>query len=355
MRYGVYVHVPWCRSRCHYCSFNVHVRQDIPWGAYVDAVLRQWEDLRPDHAPATLYLGGGTPSLMPPAHLERLVQAIGADFTEMEANPEDLQTLGDWPIDRLSVGAQTFQAEQMAFLNRRHPDLSQRLRAVRERFPTWSLDLIFGLPGQGRADLDRDLDALLEANPPHVSLYGLTAHPGTAFHTHVERGRFTLDDHQQADMFEHIAERLHASGRHRYEVSNFARPDHRSPHNELVWRGNPYLGLGPGAHGLMPDGRRTIGQPDPQAFIDRPGFSHVERPAPKQAAVDHLLGAMRHVDGVAIDALEKRGFTVNAHRLQGHVSHRTLAIGERIALTGRGWLFADRLIADVATALVPLT
>lgn len=355
MRYGVYVHVPWCRSRCHYCSFNVHVRQDVPWGAYVDAVLRQWDVLRPASAPATLYLGGGTPSLMPGPQLARLVQAVGADFTEMEANPEDLDAMSGWPVDRLSVGAQTFQNAQMAFLNRRHPDLPERLRAVRERFSTWSLDLIFGLPGQGLADLDRDLDALMAAEPPHVSLYGLTAHPGTAFHANVERGRFTLDDHQQADMFEHIAERLHASGRPRYEVSNFARPDHRSPHNQLVWRGHPYIGLGAGAHGLMPDGRRTIGQPDPEAFIAAPGFSHVEIPSPRQTAVDHLLGAMRHVDGVGVDALEKRGFTIDPRRLTAHLRHRTLTLGDRIALTGRGWLFADRLIADVATALTPLT
>jgi putative oxygen-independent coproporphyrinogen III oxidase len=359
MRYGVYVHLPWCRTRCHYCSFNVHVSSRPPHEAYTRALLRQWEQLRPEGAPATLYFGGGTPSLHPPDQLEQIIQAIGAPRVEMEANPEDLAQAPEWAragVTRLSVGAQTFDPARIRFLNRIHraEALAERLSPLAGLFESWSADLIFGLPNQTLDELHIDLHRLLGTNPPHVALYGLTAHPGTGFARAIDRGLYRLDDEQQGEMLEHIVARLQEAGLPRYEVSNFARPGHRSLHNEGVWQGHPYIGLGAGAHGLLPDGRRTIGVADPASFIAEGGMSF-ELPDPRQRAMDHVISAMRHIDGVDPRALKELGFVVDPGPLKPHLDRGTLAVDPSIRLVGEGWMYGDRLIATVAMALLPLT
>ena len=358
MRFGVYVHLPWCRTRCHYCSFNVQVRRDPPQRAYTDALLRQWETLAPlfPGPPSTLYLGGGTPSLHPPDQIARLVQGIGAPRVEMEANPEDLHLAPAWAqagVTRLSVGVQSFDSRQVRFLNRAHDaeSLAPRLAPLGDLFRSWSADLIFGMPGQTLGELERDLERLLATDPPHVSLYGLTVHPGTTLERAVTEGRFILDDELQADMLEHIVERLRQAGRPRYEVSNFAREGHRSPHNESTWRGDFYAGLGAGAHGWLPDGRRSVGVRDPDRFIDT-GEMQVEWPDRRQAAVDLIITMMRHVDGLPLSRLADLGFDVNRKALEAHSGRGRLRMDDSIALSGRGWMHADALLAEVVGALV---
>ena len=360
MPYGVYVHLPWCRTRCHYCSFNVHVSSTHPQRAYTDALLARWEACREllPGPPATLYFGGGTPSLHPPEELRRLIEAIGADFVELEANPEDLDLAPRWReagVRRLSVGVQSFDARQIRFLNRLHraAELGRRIRAFGPLFDSWSVDLIFGLPGQTLRDLEGDLSRLLDTDPPHVSLYGLTAHPGTAFARSVDRGRFRLDDEQQADMLEHIVGRLDQAGRHRYEVSNFARPGHRSPHNELVWRGHPYVGLGAGAHGWLPDGRRTVAPADPTQFIEGRAWEE-EIPTPHQQAIDLIITMMRHVDGVPLERLRSLGFDLKLPSLRPHVERGGLRLGDSVSVAGPGWMHADGLVFAVVEALTPM-
>lgn len=357
MHYGVYVHLPWCRTRCHYCSFNIAIARSPPQRAYTDALLEQWARTRElfEGPPATLFFGGGTPSLHPPEELGRLIEAVGAGFVELEANPEDLDHAPEWRalgVNRLSIGVQSFDARQIRFLNRVHraEQLAERVRQVTPLFDSWSADLIFGLPDQSLQDLEADLLRLLYTDPPHVSLYGLTAHPGTAFARSVERGRFQVDDDQQATMLDHIVSRLKDAGRPRYEVSNFARPGHRSPHNELVWRGHRYLGLGAGAHGWLPDGRRTVGVADPAHFIAT-GAWEVEQPRPRQQAIDLIITTMRHVDGLDLQRLTELGFGLDEARLRPHVERGRLRIEGCVALTDEGWMHADGLVSAVVDAL----
>ncbi len=358
MRFGVYVHLPWCRTRCHHCSFNLQVRQDPPQRAYTDALLRQWDTLAPlfGGPPNTLYLGGGTPSLHPPEQIAQLVRTIGAPHVEMEANPEDLHLAPAWAragVTRLSVGAQSFDSRQVRFLNRAHDaeSLAVRLAPLADLFDSWSVDLIFGMPEQTLDDLERDLEQLLATDPPHVSLYGLTVYPGTALDRAVKEGRVLLDDTVQADMLEHIVERLRKAGRSRYEVSNFALAAHRSSHNESIWRGDFYAGLGAGAHGWLPDGRRTVGVMDPDHFIAT-RLMKEEWPDRRQAAVDLIITMMRHVDGLPLSRLSALGFDLNRDALTLHQDRGRLHMGDSIALSGRGWMHADALLAAVVDALV---
>ena len=363
-RYGVYVHLPWCARRCHYCSFNVHVDPGRDERAYTDALLDQWAGLRGafEGPPETVAFGGGTPSLHPPALLAEVIEALGpTGEVSLEANPESCDRVEAWRdagVTRLSLGVQTLDARWSRFLNRAHSldqsrALLERVRAA--SFPTWSVDLIFGLPGQTVADLQRELDRLLAHEPPHIALYGLTVHPGTPFERAVQRGaHLPVDEDVWADMYDALVERLEAEGLDRYEVSNFARAGHRSAHNQHYWTGRPYAGLGAGAHGFLPDGTRTIVPDDPAAFIRSPRTSAREQPGPRQAATDLLLATLRHVDGLDRRTLRGRGFDIDPHAIG--LLERTGAIetpSDRVRLVGRGWHLADHVTARLADALVP--
>ncbi|MCP4809253.1 MAG: coproporphyrinogen III oxidase family protein [Proteobacteria bacterium] len=363
-RYGVYVHLPWCARRCHYCSFNVHVDPDRDERAYTDAVLAQWTAMRPAFtgAPETLAFGGGTPSLHPPDELARLVRALAPQGeVSLEANPESSEHVEAWRdagVTRLSLGVQTLDARWTRFLNRAHGleeshALIERVRAA--GYPTWSVDLIFGLPGQSVADLEQDLDRLLAHEPPHVALYGLTVHPGTAFERAVQRGRLTpVDEGVWEAMYTMLIERLADAGLDRYEVSNFARPGHRSAHNEHYWTGRAYAGLGAGAHGLLPDGKRTIVPEEPAAFIRAPRAWETEEPSPEMAATDLVLSSIRHVDGLDLGALRRTGWGLAPDPVQRLVDADVLVAGpRRVRLDGRGWHLADHVTARLVAALRP--
>lgn len=348
--YGVYVHLPWCARRCHYCSFNVHVDEERPERAYTNALLEQWEGLRAqfEGAPETLAFGGGTPSLHEPALLAELVDAIApTGEVSIEANPESMnaQAWLDLGVTRVSLGVQTFDGRYIRFLNRHSADQARRAIAAITPFESWSIDLIFGLPGQTIDDLDHELDALLEHDPPHASLYGLTVHPDTAYARTVAAGRHRpVSDDSFAELYERAAERLVSAGLERYEVSNFARPGHRSQHNLHYWRDRHYAGLGAGAHGFLPDGSRTIGKPDPAVFIAAPLDMDVERPSPEQAALDRLLSGIRHTDGV--DAAPFDPETLEELERAGLV-----AVDPNVRLIGRGWSVADSVTKRLAFAL----
>ena len=168
---------------------------------------------------------------------------------------------------------------------------------------TWSADLIFAVPGQNLSMLDRDLDALIAANTPHISLYGLSIEPGTAFQTMQQRGQLRLPDEDVwAELFDRIRERLNRVGMEHYEISNFARKGHRSVHNSSTWRGGHYAGLGPSAHGFAPDGDRWMNPADVENWLENPP-PLAERPSPASAAVDYLLSTLRHIEGSDLNEL----------------------------------------------------
>lgn len=366
--YGVYVHAPWCRVRCPYCAFNVYPDREADWGAWGDGVAAEWRDER-RHFPGpahSVFFGGGTPSLAPPAGLAAILDAVprtGDAEVTVEVNPgtvdqDGLTALMDAGINRLSLGLQTFQPRLARMLNRGHTvrDADALVRAVAAMpLRSWSVDLIFALPGQTLAELDADLDALLAHDPPHVSLYGLTFEDGTPFARARDRGRLAeLDDDAWRAQFERVRQRLAAAGLDAYEVSNHARTGHRAVHNEAVWRGGAYAGLGPGAHGLRPDGDRTENRgPVADWLADLTGV--VSRPTPREAAADLVLTALRHCDGLDSAALVRRfghrldPAAVAALARSGLLANR----GGWVSLSPRGVPVADGVVRHLCASLRP--
>jgi len=366
--WGIYVHVPWCRRRCPYCSFYVEVDRGPDHAAYTRAVLRDLAARRPAFdahgPPSTLFFGGGTPSRLPAEHVHQIVQAarLGPHGeVSLEANPEDLdpatlEALRQAGVTRLSVGLQTFSPRFARLLNRAstvHQARQALERVARAGFDSWSADLIFGLPDQSLADLEQDLADLAAVSPPHVSLYGLTYEPGTPFERALQRGRFAeVPEDDWHAMVERIHEHLRDLGLHRYEISNYARPGHESRHNRLYWGDRPYLGLGPGAHGYRPDGRRT------QQIADLARWQagepvQVEQPDPWQAATDLLISGLRGREGLERNRLRRRtGLALDDRVLHDLASAGMLtASPDRVALTPQGVPVADGIIEKLVDKL----
>ncbi|MBI4773028.1 MAG: radical SAM family heme chaperone HemW [Deltaproteobacteria bacterium] len=267
---GLYVHVPFCRKKCIYCDF-ASTTQLGRMTEYVEAVLQEADshsNLRPQWD--SLYLGGGTASLLPIPLLERLLSGLLRRFSflsdseiTMEANPCDvsvdlLRASGELGVNRIIVGVQSFQNPLLEFLGRRHDGITgfNALKLAREAgVKQLGLDLIFGVPGQDLNQWREDLDRALEFQPEHISCYQLTYEPGTRLHVLKEKERLTpIGESEAFSFFWETGERLARAGYEQYEVSNFAREaQFRSRHNEKYWSHVPYLGLGPSAHSF--DGR----------------------------------------------------------------------------------------------------
>jgi oxygen-independent coproporphyrinogen-3 oxidase len=363
----VYVHVPWCRRRCPYCAFYVEVDRDAPYAAFVDVVLREREARLGDARPDTVFLGGGTPSRLPPDELRRLVRGLapvdGAEIS-MEVNPEDvddalLDAMLHAGVTRPSLGLQTTDKRFARLLNRACTvdaavDIARRIALA--GFASFSLDLIFALPGQTLADLEADLDRVLSLEPPHLSLYGLTFEPGTAFARGRDRGRLVpADEETWRAMYGRLVDRLRAAGLERYEISNFARPGHRSRHNTLYWTDRPYVGLGPSAHGYA-DGTRWIDTADLGAYLGAadPTASE-ERPDPEARALDLLASCVRAAAGLDRRHLRARtGLDVEASALAALTTAGLLAPDpDRIVLTDEGAFVADGVAERLARHLGP--
>jgi oxygen-independent coproporphyrinogen-3 oxidase len=273
-RIGVYVHVPFCERICPYCDFAVVAARPLAADRereYVDALLAELERRAaafagPTGAPrplASLYLGGGTPSLLAPESVARLVAAVRARFpggdaaeVTLEVNPSTterarLPGFRAAGVSRLSIGVQSFQDDTLKRLGRAHGAGESRATLAAARaagFDDVSLDLIVAAPGQRLADLERDLDETLAFAPEHVSAYQLTIEPGTPFERAAARGQLALaDEDEGVAMLERLAARLAAGGLDRYEISSFARPGHAARHNRRYWERLPVLGLGMGA------------------------------------------------------------------------------------------------------------
>lgn len=372
--FGVYVHVPWCRTRCPYCAFNVHVDPAAPWEAWARGIAEEWAETAPRFGAEALahsvYFGGGTPSLAPVHTLSEILavlpRAPRAEIT-LEANPGTLDAaklaaLRTAGVNRLSLGIQTFDERFAHVLNRGHTVRQARelvAEVARADFRSWSVDIIFALPGQSLADLAVDLGAILELEPPHVSLYGLTFEPETPFGRAAARGRMRPPEPELwREQYDHIVRTLEAGGWQRYEVSNFARPGHRAVHNEAVWRGGHYAGLGPGAHGFFPDGTRTLNAPDPVAWRMVP--QDRQRPTAAEAAIDLVLSTLRHCDGLTLPALETHtGHRVHLDALAPLLRPRRgppllVVRGESLLLTPDGYPLADGVVARVCEALEPV-
>lgn len=276
-RWGLYVHLPFCRQKCFYCDFPSYAGQEGRMAVYVEALLgelaREGAPLRAAWGPPrTVYLGGGTPTALPPALMERLLAGLreflaaapdALEFT-CECNPGTvdaayLSLLRAGGVNRLSLGVQTFDDALLRRIGRIHT-AAQARAAVRQAraagFRNLSLDLMYGLPGQTLAGLEMSVQQALALAPQHISIYGLQVEEGTAFARAQAAGRLALPSDEESEaMYDYMTTALPAAGYARYEISNFARPGFESRHNLGYWQDVPYLGVGASAHSYL-DGQR---------------------------------------------------------------------------------------------------
>ena len=359
----VYVHVPFCARRCSYCDFAIAVRRVVPVREYVEALKAELE-LRWGRVSGweldTLYFGGGTPSRLGIGLAEAVAAvrrhaalAEGAEVTA-EANPEDLTPaiVAAWTaagVNRLSLGAQSFDDRALAWMHRVHP-AEQIRRAVciaREGGITnLSIDLIFALPAVLDRSWERDIDEALALEPPHVSLYGLTVEPRTPLGRWVERGTVTeAVEERYEEEFLRAHERLTSAGYEHYEVSNYARPGFRSRHNSGYWSGVPYAGLGPSAHEFDGVARRW----NVAAYAD--WVRRLQEGADPVAGSEVLTPENRQAEAVYLGLRASEGLPL----LEGEAAMAAPWVdagwgtidGGRLRLTPAGWLRLDSLAASL--------
>ncbi len=331
---SLYLHIPFCHTRCHYCDFNTYAGILPLREPYVRALITEVElagqlAQLTDGAPRrsrTIFFGGGTPSLLTVTQITRLLAACREAFAvdeqaeiTLEANPgtlsfEQLKGLRAAGINRLSLGSQSFDAELLHRLGRIHsPDeIVQALWNARAAgFTSINLDFMFGLPGQTMQHWKTTLDRALALHPEHFSLYSLIIEEGTLFYTWTNEGRILPGDEDLcADMYEYADERLQAEGYENYEISNWALPGHQSRHNLTYWRNLPYLGMGAGAHSFF-EGRRFSNILDPQEYITL--LKKQQRPEAESELIDraHEMSetaflALRTAQGLHLPTFEER-------------------------------------------------
>lgn len=365
----VYVHVPFCARRCSYCDFSIAVRRRIPAARFVDRVLAE-RALRSSDAsfggPAeTLYFGGGTPSLLPPEELGRLLVAFSlapAAEVTLEANPDDVtpERARAWVaagVNRVSLGAQSFHPRVLAWMHRTHTaDAIARAVAVLRAAGVGSVsaDLIFALPAELEHDFGRDLDALLALEPDHCSIYGLSVEPRTPLARWVTRGTATPGtDERYATEFLLAHRVLAAADFEHYEVSNYARPDHRARHNGAYWTGAAYLGLGPSAHSLTPGVRRwnlsAWTRYDRVVGSGQDPIDGEERLHPEQIALEAAYLALRTAEGAdaALAARLDQGMVD-----RGIAAGWLIRSGRGVRVTPEGWLRLDAIVPTLTTGAV---
>jgi oxygen-independent coproporphyrinogen-3 oxidase len=378
----LYVHIPFCVRRCSYCDFSIAVRKRIPAAEYVQCVQREFQLVqsgRVDPAAAlrgststrgapdaleTLYLGGGTPSLLGTDALSALLgslldSASSSSIREaieitLEANPEDVTPVAarEWRragVNRVSLGAQSFDDRVLQWMHRSHDAarITEAVRTLRAAgIDNVSLDLIFALPVELRRDWTRDLDAALALLPAHLSLYGLTVEERTPLARWISRGATSApDDERYAADYLVAHERLGAAGYHFYEVSNACRGDLRSRHNSAYWSGRDYVGLGPAAHSF--DGRtRRWNVAQWEAYrraieVDGTAVESQETLTAEQQELERLYLALRTDEGLSLTAVR----APHAAPLQtwGTAGWVDVADG-RVRCTPEGWLRLDALV-----------
>jgi oxygen-independent coproporphyrinogen-3 oxidase len=289
--YSVYLHIPFCNSRCNYCDFNTYAGQNNLIPAYVQALINEieyWSFVVEDQLPIhSIYIGGGTPSLLSAAELEAIMGALKSNFhflpdleISIEANPgslwkEDIKSIRRMGGNRLSLGMQSAISEELSLLGRQHNHQDVIAAITRARgagFENLSLDLIFGLPFQTEDTWRYTLTRALDLEPEHFSIYGLSVEPGTSLQSSINRGLIPDPDPDfAAEMYEIASEILEQAGYEQYEISNWALEDSlQCRHNLQYWRNMPYLGFGAGAHGFA-NGVRTANVLSPSAYIQRMG------------------------------------------------------------------------------------
>ena len=362
----LYVHVPFCVRRCSYCDFSIAIRKRIPAQEYIGTILNELTRVGSPGEVDTIYFGGGTPSLLPPDAIGRLLRELLPRTTydaprtievTLEANPEDVtpEHAQAWlaaGINRVSLGAQSFDDAVLKWMHRSHDAarIGAAVHALRGAgIENISLDLIFALPDELQRDWERDLDMALALRPAHLSLYGLTVEPRTPLDRWISRGAtHAPEEERYADEYLFAHRRLMADGLFFYEVSNASLPGFRSQHNSAYWSGQPYVGLGPAAHSFDGTTRRwnlRAWEAYRRAIAEgRSAIESEEKLTEDQRETERTYLALRRAEGLAATPhcrpLPPIAALVRAGWLYEHAG--------RLKCTPEGWLRLDSLVNELA-------
>jgi oxygen-independent coproporphyrinogen-3 oxidase len=376
--FGVYIHWPYCARICPYCDFNVYAAKARDNAPLFDAILKDLEGWRERSGPrkaGTLFLGGGTPSLLSGEQVSALIGKVdalwglkpGAEIT-LEANPDDAARFADFAtagVNRLSLGVQSLDDAALKFLGRTHTaaDAISAYEAARGKFRSVSLDLIYALPGQTMNDWKQELGRTLALQPNHLSLYELSIEPGAAFAQAVKRKDWApADDDLAADLYEATQDLTSAAGYPAYEISNHARSrDHQSAHNRIYWASGDWAGVGPGAHGRLTTGEGNEAERLATEAADRPGeylhdvsangigWSSTDSLDRIAQARERVSMGLRVAEGFAATDITDLGLDLNEASLAALEQLGLLTRRDgRIALTLKGRLAADRIAAEIS-------
>lgn len=381
---GIYLHIPFCKQACSYCDFYFVTRTgEQP--DFVESMVREIHSYADtdfvNEKVETLYIGGGTPSLLSTEQLEQLMEAVRDTFdtdireTTIEMNPDDvtkeyLDALRDMGINRASMGVQSFNPELLKFMNRAH-DRQEALKCLellsKSGFQTFTVDLIYGNPGQSLEELEDDVRELLQFDPPHVSAYSLTIESGTRLGKQVELGRLTPpEDDKVSDHFMLLNELLSNAGVYRYEVSNYSKPGHEAIHNSNYWKHHNYIGMGPGAHSFWWEqdalAERWNNKADLRNYIkfkqtanrdniteEKDNLSRLE------LSEERIMMGLRTREGITLKEMEERYGYLFGERQKEYLRKRAsegkvnLTKDGSIVLTDIGIVIADAIILDLIT------
>lgn len=375
---GLYIHIPFCRSKCLYCDFYAGGERIVNWKEMISSLLNELKERSNEliTPPTTLYIGGGTPSLIPDSQLFELIEGISSiygisnwgEFT-IEVNPEDVtfQKIKTWVkagINRISLGVQTLNDNELKAIHRNH-DASTAKKSIElllNNFNNVSVDVMFGLPEQTLNSYQRSLQEICDYQPTHISSYSLMLEKGTAMTLLVSQNKIKLPNEEEwLSMFNYTHYYLKEKGYIRYEISNYALPGYESKHNNFYWKGNPYLGLGPAAHSY--DGKliRRFNPADIKGYIHRfsnmeslykTNFFDEEKLSNNEIKEEFIMTRLRTIDGISlkeyndkfgekekINLLQKARYFIDSGALKEE--------NEKLSFTESGFLISDTVLSTL--------
>ena len=372
MNLGIYLHIPYCLHKCGYCDFNSHPENRKEAYLYVDSLLKElkaYSSILKNYTVPTVYVGGGTPTILPPSQLKRILQTVFLSFNltpgceiTIEANPatiklETLQEIRSAGYNRISIGVQSFDEKELQLLERVHSKEEIHLTVEHTRsarFENLSIDLMFALPSQTIEKWQSHLRKAIAKDPDHLSTYNLTIEPSTAFFKLHKKGKLCLPyEDIQLEMYKTTIEILENAGYQQYEISNFSKPGMESRHNINYWNNGEYLGVGAGASSYL-NGERFKNTNLPSNYIreiraKENAVETRERLEPMQAMGETLMLGLRLLKGISIDVFENR-FEVSFQKVYGKViepllNQELITFNQnRIALSKKGLFLADSVI-----------
>lgn len=375
---GLYVHIPFCRKKCIYCDFYSVGERKADWTKYIDAVLKEWKDRRhefPGTGEVTIYIGGGTPSLIPAADFIRLAEHLkeplveaGINISEftVEVNPDDVseEKAAVWKmagVDRISMGVQSLNDTELKLIGRRH-DSACAVKAyhiLRNHFSNISLDIMFGLPGQTLESLGETVRGMIALRPEHLSAYSLMYEERTAITRLRDMGMVEeISEESSVEMFRLISGMFSDAGYKRYEISNYSLPGCRAIHNSNYWQGFPYVGLGPGAHSYDGERVRKWNIPDVWKYIESVNKGEYESVAESEIlGMDELreemiMTRLRTAEGLDTEEFGSRFGTTSCrtfmNKAEKYISTGFMEKEDAfIRLTDKGVMISDDIMSDL--------